>query len=295
MGDLLFLLVTISFMGMPVALINPRLAFMSGQTRGKAVLRWLLIFIASLLVAGICGAIFGEGSSWLSPVIVAILCLFIFVAWPAFAVADAMRKRSPIAVEIKESNLAPKTQPYSLDYRPKLPGKKQAEKTRRSSYREPPPVTSQSTPNRSKNLRFTYEDRFGNITDRELSWWRDEGDRIIGGDLTRDGEERTFIKHNIINFHNSTPELSEAIIEQQPAADQMEICFTGFDSGRKKLLEGVANGAGMKVRTKVTKNLDFLVCGDEGAGPSKVKQAKNQSVNILDEEGFFRLIQTGEI
>ena len=51
----------------------------------------------------------------------------------------------------------------------------------------------------------------------------------------------------------------------------------------------------MFVRTKVTKKLDLLVCG-ETSGPKKLEEAKNLGVaKVYGSEGFENFIDTGEI
>jgi NAD-dependent DNA ligase len=65
-----------------------------------------------------------------------------------------------------------------------------------------------------------------------------------------------------------------------------EICFTGFDLSRKAELKKIAEDCGFKCVTQVTKNLKFL-CTGENAGPSKIKDAKKQGVQIISEQDFI--------
>lgn len=50
----------------------------------------------------------------------------------------------------------------------------------------------------------------------------------------------------------------------------------------------------MKVRTTVTKNLNFL-CVGESAGWSKVEKAEEQGVTILTAEQFHDLVDDGVV
>jgi NAD-dependent DNA ligase len=64
-----------------------------------------------------------------------------------------------------------------------------------------------------------------------------------------------------------------------------EVCFTGFDLSRKGELQKIAEDCGLKCVTKVTKNLRFL-CAGKNAGPSKIKEAEKQGVQIISEQDF---------
>jgi NAD-dependent DNA ligase len=65
-----------------------------------------------------------------------------------------------------------------------------------------------------------------------------------------------------------------------------EICFTGFDSSRKAELQKIAEDHGFKCVTQVTKNLKFF-CAGKNAGPSKIKDANKQRVQIISEQDFI--------
>jgi NAD-dependent DNA ligase len=64
-----------------------------------------------------------------------------------------------------------------------------------------------------------------------------------------------------------------------------EIFFTGFDLSRKAELKRIAQDCGFKCVTKVTQNLKFL-CTGKNAGPSKIKEANKQGVQIISEQDF---------
>lgn len=75
----------------------------------------------------------------------------------------------------------------------------------------------------------------------------------------------------------------------------LQVCFTGFGSSKKEELMQLASSSGkFKTVGSVTKNLDFLVGGDN-AGPKKIEKAEEQGVQFLTEEQFIRLVQTGEV
>lgn len=83
-------------------------------------------------------------------------------------------------------------------------------------------------------------------------------------------------------------------LEGQKKDRILEVCFTGFALDDKEELERMAAIGALRLRKSVTKNLDFLVCGD-APGPAKLEKAKGQGVTIMDEVGFRHLLETGEI
>lgn len=97
-------------------------------------------------------------------------------------------------------------------------------------------------------------------------------------------------------------ELSEAeawniiySVRKEKAKDnRLQVCFTGFGVSKKEELIELAFNNKFKVAASVTKNLDFLCCG-ENLGPKKLEKAIGQGVQILSEESFINLIETGEI
>lgn len=74
----------------------------------------------------------------------------------------------------------------------------------------------------------------------------------------------------------------------------MEICFTGFPKAIKESLNTIAESNGMKVRTRVTKNLNVLCCGEK-AGPKKLEEAMAKGIFILNKSQFEAMIETGEV
>lgn len=75
--------------------------------------------------------------------------------------------------------------------------------------------------------------------------------------------------------------------------DRLQVCFTGFGNSKKEELKSLASRNRFKVVTGVTKNLDYLV-GGENAGPKKIEKAEDQGVQFLTEHQFIDLIETGE-
>lgn len=80
----------------------------------------------------------------------------------------------------------------------------------------------------------------------------------------------------------------------KPKSLSFDICFTGFKKADKERLIEVALAHSLTVRSSVTQNLQMLCCG-YNAGPSKVTAARMKGTIIIDEEGFVRFIETGEI
>lgn len=73
-----------------------------------------------------------------------------------------------------------------------------------------------------------------------------------------------------------------------------EICITGFSPPDKTRLKQLAEENNIKVRTSVTKNMNYLVIGDD-PGPSKLEKARETGKKIITKPEFMALIQTGEL
>jgi len=67
-----------------------------------------------------------------------------------------------------------------------------------------------------------------------------------------------------------------------------EICFTGFNFEEREKLETDATLKGLKVRTRVTTLLAYLVMGDM-PGEKKIEQAEEQGVQILTIDEYEKL------
>lgn len=76
--------------------------------------------------------------------------------------------------------------------------------------------------------------------------------------------------------------------------NRLQVCFTGFGLSKKVELTNLAQDKKFNVVASVTKKLDFL-CGGETAGPRKLEKAIEQGVQILSENEFINLIETGEV
>jgi DNA ligase (NAD+) len=89
----------------------------------------------------------------------------------------------------------------------------------------------------------------------------------------------------------------EWVYSQRPRKTQEkldQICFTGFAASAKQNLQEIARNAHLEVVTRVTKNLRYL-CATGAAGPSKMREAKEKHVTIIDEKQFLAMIETGEL
>ncbi|MGI4993368.1 BRCT domain-containing protein [Halobacteriovorax sp. GFR7] len=147
-------------------------------------------------------------------------------------------------------------------------------------------------------ISFIYEDASGNKTTREITAYNID-DEYIKGFCHLRGEIRTFRKDRIVSFINkqSVEKLSTKTPTKKPRSTtetKTEILFTGFSAAKRADLEKVATNNSFKVRKSVTKNLAILCCGPN-AGPKKLEESKEKGVEILTEDDFNKLIQTGEL
>ena len=79
------------------------------------------------------------------------------------------------------------------------------------------------------------------------------------------------------------------------AKDQRsQVCFTGFREPEKSVLINLAEANGLRSVNSVTKNLSYLVCG-ENAGPLKMEKAAKQGAFLVEANEFIALMETGEI
>lgn len=85
-------------------------------------------------------------------------------------------------------------------------------------------------------------------------------------------------------------DIEHGLISDKSRLIGSEILFTGFTRDIRLCLEDAARASGMVVRTKVTKNLNYLVCGSNDA-PTKRLEAINVGASIVyGEEGFRSLL-----
>lgn len=156
--------------------------------------------------------------------------------------------------------------------------------------------------------QFIYQDARGNVTAREVENTSESGE-YLQGICSRANSLRTFRLDRILEYVNSSnieerlafhlehcppPRPKGISTKRNNAKGKPEICFTGFKSEDKKLLEELAEQSGMFIRTSVTASLDFLCCG-YNAGPKKIEKARHQRVVALNESQFKELLETGEI
>lgn len=127
-----------------------------------------------------------------------------------------------------------------------------------------------------------------------------------------EGKIKTFKQTNVLSVKESyDAALDEALLKQAnyqplerkriPSRDnwnnregKFEVCFTGFSKLDKEELIGFAGDNNMFIRTKVTKNLGLLVCG-ETAGWRKLKDANKLNIpRVVGKGGFYNFLETGE-
>lgn len=168
----------------------------------------------------------------------------------------------------------------------------------------------------NETISFLYEDGSGNITYRTVDIYFVDGKYIEGYCHDRK-EPRTFKLERIlgdINLGDSSFSVDDWL-ELQPYSikkfnsqknqttptkrkavqkNKLEISFTGFKKENKARLEAMAIKNNLVVRTAISKNLDFLVCGDN-AGASKKLKAVERGAKCISENDFITMIETGEI
>ncbi len=165
--------------------------------------------------------------------------------------------------------------------------------------RQSPHLSGTSAPSSDGWLRFVYEDANGNTSTREVSDFSDDGVYIEGFCHSRRAV-RTFRRDRVVEYLEGeellVPMIDASEFVDEPFADRpgMEILFTGFSEDERFELEADAEEAGLVVRKTVTKNLMF-VCAGLRAGSSKLVKARDNGCDVLDMEGFYCLLSTGEL
>lgn len=169
-----------------------------------------------------------------------------------------------------------------------------------------------STPikkNRKNVIEFTYTNAQGETSEREVRVDSVDETYIEGFCYTA-GDTRTFRLDRVegMIWQNNECFFVDEWLEKQGvkpsqnstrsfAANKsraLEICFTGFSKEDREYLESLAEIHDFKVRKTVTKNLNFLIMGDN-AGPTKINSAIDVGATLLDENEFKTMIETGEI
>ncbi len=149
-------------------------------------------------------------------------------------------------------------------------------------------------------LQFRYDGSDG-ITRRKVEVWKRREFSYLKGWCNTRNAERTFKIDNIIG--NITDTETGEIFTKSQLKDRLradagysshhtlaqpqgeEICFTGFKKQIKSELEELATANDFFIRTKVTKNLDYL-CKGPGKAPSKVAEAKANGATVISEDEF---------
>lgn len=127
-----------------------------------------------------------------------------------------------------------------------------------------------------------------------------------------EGKIKTFKQTNVLSVKESyDAALDEALLRQAnyqplerkriPSRDnwnnregKLEVCFTGFSKSDKEELISFAKDNDIFIRTKVTKNLGLLVCG-ETSGWRKLEDANKLNVpRVVGKDGFYNFLETGE-
>lgn len=70
------------------------------------------------------------------------------------------------------------------------------------------------------------------------------------------------------------------------------VCVTGF---RSPELEKAVEAAGGTMKSSVGSGLTYLVCKDPGAGSAKLTKAASLGVTLLDVDGMWALIKSGQV
>ena len=171
-------------------------------------------------------------------------------------------------------------------------------------------IAPQSRGVSARRIKFTYENAQGEISERDVRF-EHVNSVYIRGYCYLAKDERTFRIDRIDGLIEQAGEffaVDEWLVlqgvKQRHNADKKakaktkpqkaEICFTGFGKNERYELEVLAELSGFAVRKSVTKNLSFLVIGDN-AGKSKIADAKTKGVKILTVYDFRNMIETGEI
>lgn len=162
-----------------------------------------------------------------------------------------------------------------------------------------------------RTVSFLYENGQGEISNRTVDVDQ-VGTSHFAGFCQRELDQRTFRFDRIIGMATLADSgkmvLPEQLRDLLRGYDEQElrrrkraaakacheILFTGFKKDRRAELEEIAQAAGMVVRKNVTTNLDFL-CAGSNAGPTKLDEAIDRGVMVLDEQQFLRMLETGEI
>jgi DNA ligase (NAD+) len=138
---------------------------------------------------------------------------------------------------------------------------------------------------------FENIDNLKKATLEELANVRDVGERIAQSvvDFLKDSENLEMIE-NLKNYglqFKQTNLNKIKIIEDKLAGKTF--LFSGTFSHSREDLQNKVLEFGGKLGSGVSKNLDYLVAG-ENMGPSKLEKAQKLKINMIDEKAFFTMI-----
>lgn len=119
-------------------------------------------------------------------------------------------------------------------------------------------------------------------------------DRIRGSLTDMDSGEVVPVKRLLAEVRGRSsmayrPEAAAKPVSTHTKEWQTAVLFTGFTAAKRDELEELAYAAGWDVRSTVGSTLDYLVTGPR-AGSSKVAQAEELGVSVIDEELFRTLV-----
>ncbi len=198
-----------------------------------------------------------------------------------------------------------------LDFYSELEKQRKADAKKQKIDKEQPKQQSSKPFKQSNTISFSYEDADGNITFRTIDIHSVDS-RYIEGYCHDRKATRTFRIDRVLgsihigsqivpidewlasrgikqsNFYSSYNQ------SKTPKPELLEVCFTGFKAVEKAELVELAEDYGFTVRASVTKNLNYLVCGDN-AGWEKKEKAIDNGTMIIDKDDFIEMIETGEI
>lgn len=119
-------------------------------------------------------------------------------------------------------------------------------------------------------------------------------DRIRGSLTDMDSGEVVPVKRLLAEVRGRSsmayrPEAAAKPVSTHTKEWQTAVLFTGFTAAKRDELEELAYAAGWDVRSTVGSTLDYLVTGPR-AGSSKVAQAEELGVSVIDEDLFRALV-----
>ncbi len=135
-----------------------------------------------------------------------------------------------------------------------------------------------------------------------------ESDTYLNGHCHSTGSYKTFRKDRILGTFSNQLNGQKIVVEFQKKYNILKkrvgtkynienkegVCFTGFVKIEKNELITIAKKNNFQIKPNVSKNVKFLVCGDN-AGPSKLKKALILGCYILKKETFLHLLKNKEI